>query len=49
MHKVINITYETETEFRQQMEEHADTIHNNTLYGIDESFNTSSQLFVVFM
>ena len=50
MHKVINITYETETEFRQQMEEHADTIHNNTLYGIDESFNTDDDVaFIAFL
>ena len=50
MHKVINITYETETEFRQQMEEHADTIHNNTLYGIDEAFNTDDDVaFIAFL
>lgn len=44
MHKVINITYETDIEFMQQLEEHADTIHNNTLYGIDEAFNTDDDV-----
>ncbi len=50
MHKVINIIYETDTEFMQQMEEHADTIHNNTLYGIDEAFNTDDDVaFIAFL
>jgi len=50
MHKVINIIYETDTEFMQQMEEHADTIHNNTLYGIDESFNINDDVaFIAFL
>jgi len=50
MHKVINITYETDTEFRQQMEEYADIIHNNTLYGIDEAFNTDDDnAFIAFL
>ena len=50
MHKVINITYETDTEFMQQLEEHADTIHNNTLYGIDEAFNTDDDnAFIAFL
>jgi hypothetical protein len=34
----------------QQMEEHADTIHNNTLYGIDESFNINDDVaFIAFL
>ena len=50
MHKVINITYETETEFQQQLAKHADIIHNNTLYGIDESFNTDDDVaFIAFL
>ena len=50
MHKVINITYETDTEFQQQLAKHADTIHNNTLYGIDESFNTNDDVaFIAFL
>ena len=50
MHKVINITYETDTEFRQQIEKHADIIHNNTLYGIDEAFNTDDDVaFIAFL
>ena len=50
MHKVINITYETDIEFMQQMEKHADTIHNNTLYGIDEAFNTDDDVaFIAFL
>ena len=50
MHKVINITYETDIEFMQQLEEHADTIHNNTLYGIDEAFNTDDDnAFIAFL
>jgi hypothetical protein len=47
MHKIINIDFESEIEFRQQMEEHADIIHNNTLYGIDESFNKDEDNVVV--
>ena len=32
------------------MEEHADTIHNNTLYGIDESFNINDDVaFIAFL
>ncbi len=50
MHKVINITYETDTEFMQQMAKHADVIHNNTLYGIDEAFNTNDDVaFIAFL
>jgi hypothetical protein len=50
MYKIININFETEIEFRQQMAEHADTIHNNTLYGIDEAFNTDDDVtFVAFL
>ena len=39
MYKQININFNSDTEFRQQMEEHANVLHNNTLYGIDEAFN----------
>jgi hypothetical protein len=50
MYKIININFETEIEFQQQMAEHADTIHNNTLYGIDEAFNTDDDVtFVAFL
>ena len=50
MHKVININFESDTEFHQQIAKHADTIHNNTLYGIDEAFNTNDDVaFIAFL
>ena len=50
MYKIVNLNFETEIEFQQQMAEHADTIHNNTLYGIDEAFNTDDDVtFVAFL
>lgn len=39
MYKIVNINFESDIEFQQQMAEHADAIHNNTLYGIDNAFN----------
>jgi hypothetical protein len=39
MKKVININFETESEFRQKMLDHAYEIHSNTLYAIDQSYN----------
>jgi len=47
MYKIFNMDFETETEFRQQMDQHTDMIHNNTLYGIDKAFNTDKDTVVV--
>ena len=50
MYKIVNLNFETDIEFQQQMAEHADTIHNNTLYGIDEAFNTDDDVaFIAFL
>ena len=37
MKKVININFETESEFRQKMSDHAYEIHSNTIYIIAQS------------
>lgn len=50
MYKIVNLNFETEIEFQQQMAEHAETIHDNTLYGIDKAFNEEDDVtFIAFL
>ena len=44
MYKIVHINFVNEIEFQQQMSEHADAIHHNTLYGIDKAFNADEDV-----